>query len=437
MILSKEFARRRQQLLRQMPKGSAAIVAAAPTLLRNRDTEYPYRQDSDFYYLTGFNEPEAVLVLIPKRAQGECVLFCRQRDPQKEIWTGRRCGPAGAKRLFGANEAFVINELDQRMPDLLAGIERVYSFIGQNKLFDAQLMGWAQQLRQQSRAGVRAPAEFVALGSLVHEQRLIKSKDEIRSMKQAAKVAAAAHCRAMNLTAPGKMEFEIAAEVERVFGQAGCVPAYPSIVGSGANGCILHYVENRSRLRDGDLLLIDAGAEHELYASDITRTFPVNGRFSPEQLALYELVLEAQYAAIKRVKPGNSWNEPHDAAVRVITRGLLELGLLKGTLKTLIEREDYKKFFMHRTGHWLGMDVHDVGEYKNASGWRVFEPGMVLTVEPGIYVSGGDKHIPRRWWNIGIRIEDDVLVSKDGCEVLTHQVPKEPAEVEALVGRLA
>jgi Xaa-Pro aminopeptidase len=306
--------------------------------------------------------------------------------------------------------------------------------MGCNSDFDSQVMAWIKLLRKQSRSGVHAPGEFISLDHFLHDMRLYKSAAEVKAMRTAAQISAQAHCRAMQSCRPGLMEYQIEAELLHAFMTGGArEPAYPSIVGGGENGCILHYTENESPLRDGDLLLIDAGAEFEYYAADITRTFPVNGTYSREQRQLYELVLKAQYAAIDKVQPGNHWNEPHEAVVKVITRGLVELGLLKGSVTTLIKEEAYRKFFMHRTGHWLGMDVHDVGDYKVGDEWRVLEPGMVMTVEPGLYIPAGSKGVAKKWWNIGIRIEDDVLVTKDGCEVLTCDVPKEPDEIEALM----
>lgn len=431
---NREFAKRRQRLLQMMGPGSIAVLPAAPHRLRNRDVEYPYRADSDFYYLTGFPEPEAVMVLAPGRRQGEFILFCRERDPAMETWHGRRAGLEGAMHRHGADDAFPVGDIDDILPGLMENCERVFYAMGAHQDLDQKMIGWLNQVRSKSRSGVHAPGEFVALDHLLHEMRLFKSAEELKVMRRAAEVSAGAHCRAMQVCKPGMMEYEIEAELQHEFMRSGCRHvAYSSIVGGGANGCILHYTENDAQLRDGDLLLIDAGAEHEYYASDISRTFPVNGRFSAEQRALYEIVLEAQYAAIDKVQPGNHWNEPHEAAVKVLTRGLVKLGILKGQPAKLIKSEAYRRFYMHRTGHWLGMDVHDVGDYKIDGEWRVLEPGMVLTVEPGLYISAGSKGVAKKWWDIGIRIEDDVLVTRKGHEVLTGGAPKEPDEIEALM----
>jgi Xaa-Pro aminopeptidase len=429
----KDFSRRRRQLMRMISKGGIAILPAAPTRVRNRDVEHAYRQDSDFHYLTGFPEPEAVAVLMPGRAHGEFVLFCRDRDPERETWDGYRAGPEGAVRDFGADDAFPIGDIDDILPGMLEHTERVYYTMGLSAEFDQRLLGWVNQLRAAAKNGVTTPTEFVALDHLLHDMRLFKSRSEVTAMRKAARIAAAAHVRAMRACRPGMMEYEIEAEFLHEFRRNNAITSYQPIVGGGANACILHYIENKGRLRDGDLLLIDAGCEYECYASDITRTFPVSGRFSPEQRALYDVVLEAQLAAIDKVRPGNHWNEPHDAAVRVLTRGLVRMGLLKGRLPTLIRNGDYRRFYMHRTGHWLGLDVHDVGDYKVGDEWRIFEPGMVMTVEPGLYIAPGSRGVPRKWWGMGIRIEDDVLVTADGAEVLSIDAPKDPDQIERLM----
>jgi len=432
-----EFARRRKRLMQMMGKQSVAILPAAPVRMRNRDAEHPYRQDSDFYYLTGFPEPEAVAVLIPKRTHGEYILFCRERDPEMETWHGRRAGLEGAIDAYGADDSFPITDIDDILPGMLENCERVFYAMGCHPEFDKQVNSWVNTLRNQARAGVHTPGEFVALDHLLHDMRLYKSQPEISAMKKAAKVSARAHIRAMQICKPGMKEYEIEAEFQHHFKMNGCTSAYTPIVGGGENGCILHYTENDAELHDGDLLLIDAGAENKLYAADITRTFPVNGRFSTEQKALYNIVLDAQLAAIEKVKPGNHWNDPHEAAVKVLTKGLIKLGLLKGNLRTLINEQAYRPFYMHRTGHWLGMDVHDVGDYKVGDVWRELEPGMVLTVEPGLYIAPGTKvgnrTVAKKWQGIGIRIEDDVLVTKDGCEVLSKDAPKTIDEIESLM----
>jgi Xaa-Pro aminopeptidase len=433
MINRKEFSRRRRQLMRMMGRESIAIIPAAPERLRNRDVEYPYRPDSDFYYLTGFGEPEAVAVLAPGRQHGEYLLFCRERDPKMETWTGRRAGTQGAIEAFDADDAFPISDIDDVLPGLLESRERVYCTMGTYPDFDKRVLEWVNRIRQGARTGSRTPDKFIALEHLLHDMRLYKSRPEIRVMRTAAGTACRAHRRAMQICKPGMHEFEIEAELLHEFRRAGMVPAYPSIVGGGANGCVLHYTENSGRLDDGDLLLIDAGAEYDCYASDVTRTFPVNGRFSASQKALYEVVLAAQAAAIRQVRAGNHWNAPHVAAVRALTRGLIGLGLLKGKPAGLIKQEAYRRFYMHRTGHWLGMDVHDVGDYKVGGEWRVLEPGMVLTVEPGLYIPTGSRGVARKWWGMGIRIEDDVLVTRNGPEVLSAAVPRTVADIEALM----
>lgn len=432
-ISPEEFAARRAALMARVGPDAAVVIAAAVHHRRNRDTEYRYRQDSDFYYLTGFAEPEALLVLLPGRAEGEFVLFCRDRDRAMEIWNGYRAGPEGAVRDYGADQAFVMTEADTQMPGLLAGRQRVFAPMG--TAFDSTLAGWMNAVRAQSRAGVQAPESLHAIDSALHPLRLIKSAAEIAIMQAAADLSAEGHRRAMAVAKPGRYEYELEAELLHSFTRHGCIaPAYGSIVGGGANACILHYTDNNAELRDGDLVLIDAGGEWQYYAADITRTFPVNGRFSAEQKALYEVVLAAQLAAIDGVQVGNSWQAPHEAAVRLLCQGLLGLGLLKGELEAVIEAGDYRRFYMHRTGHWLGMDVHDVGDYRVDGQWRALAPGMVLTVEPGLYIAPDDDTVAARWRGIGIRIEDDVVVTETGPLVLTAKAPKTIAEIEALVG---
>lgn len=417
-----------------MGNESVAIIPTAPVYIRNRDVEFPFRPDSDFYYLTGYPEPEAVAVLIPDREHGEYVLFCRENDPVMETWNGRRSGLDGATSQFGADDAFPIEDLDEILPGLLENRERIFYTMGNNVTFDQRVLGWVNQVRKRARAGVSAPDEFISLNHFVHEMRLYKSRAEIAAMRKAAKISAQAHKRAMQICRPGMMEYQIEAELKYIFMHHGAKePAYPPIVGGGANSCILHYTENNQVLHDGDILLIDAGSEYDGYASDISRTFPVNGTFSAVQGAVYEVVLQAQRAAIDKVKPGNHWNEPHEAAIEVITEGMVELGILKGKVKQLIKDQAYTKYYMHRTGHWLGMDVHDVGDYKVEGEWRTFEPGMVLTVEPGIYLPAGSKNLARKWWNIGIRIEDDVLVTSSGHDVISKDAPKSIDAIEALM----
>jgi Xaa-Pro aminopeptidase len=431
-----EFKRRRRQLMQMMGPGSVAILPAAPEVVRNRDVHYPYRPDSDFYYLTGFPEPEAIAVLIPGRKQAEYVLFCRERDEKRERWDGPRVGQEKAVQEFGADDSFPITDCEEILPGLLEACTRVFYAMGSNPDLDKRLADWVNQIRGKSRTGVHGPVEFIALDHYLHEMRLYKSAAEVQRMRHAAKITAAAHVRLMQTCRPGMHEYELEAEfIHECASRGARFQAYPSIVGGGGNACVLHYVDNRDELKDGDLVLVDAGCEYGYYASDITRTFPVNGRFNPAQRAIYELVLAAQEAAIAKVKPGNHWNDPHDTAVRTITKGLVDLGLLKGMVTRLIKEQAYAKFYMHRTGHWLGMDVHDVGDYKVDGTWRELEPGMTLTVEPGIYIPAGTRGVPKKFWNIGIRIEDDVLVTGDGHEVLTRDAPKAVAEIEALMER--
>lgn len=431
-----EFARRRRRLMEHVGKGSIAILPTAVERIRNRDVHYPFRPDSDFYYLTGFPEPEAVIVLVPGRAQGEFLMFCRERDAERETWDGRRTGLEGACAHYAADDAFPITDLDDILPGLLENKDRIYYTMGFDPDFDQRVLGWLNRVRGKARQGVNAPEEFVTLAHVLHELRLHKSRAEARVMKRAAAIASEGHCQAMLQCRPGMYEFQIEAILQHSFLQAGSrSPAYPSIVGGGANACILHYRENDAMLRDGDLLLIDAGAEYDCYASDITRTFPVNGRFNDLQRDIYEVVLEAQMAAIDKCRAGNHWDDPHQAAVRVLTRGLVGLGLLKGRVPSLVREGAYRSYYMHRTGHWLGMDVHDVGDYKVGGQWRLLEPGMTLTVEPGLYFIPGTKGLPKRFAGIGIRIEDDILVTRGEPDVLTRSAPKTVADIEALMAR--
>ncbi len=437
MKISKaEFARRRKNLMGMMDKHTIAIVPGGREVTRSRDTEYPFRQNSDLFYLTGFEEPDAVLVLVPGRRQGQVVLFCRERDPDMELWNGYRLGPEGAVAYLGVDDAFPIDDLDEILPGLIEGTQRIYYSMGHDDVFDQRVMGWVNQIRALVRTGAAPPADFTDLAFLLHEQRLIKSAAEVRVMRKAGEISAAAHVRAMQECQPGRYEYHLEAAIQHTFAEHGArFPAYNSIVGSGANACVLHYTENASKMRAGDLVLIDAGCEYQGYAADITRTFPVSGQFSAEQRAIYDLVLEAQRAAIAKVRPGNTWNQPHDATVRVITRGLIKLGLLRGKERELIKAEAYREFYMHRAGHWLGLDVHDVGEYRVDGRWRQLEPGMVLTIEPGIYIAADNTKAPKRWRGIGVRIEDDVVVTEQGCDVLTADVPKRADEIEALMLR--
>ncbi len=435
MSISKtEFARRRKNLMSLMETNSIAIIPAAREQVRSRDTEYPFRQDSDFYYLSGFKEPDAVLVLLPGRRHGQFVVFCRERDANFELWHGHRAGPEGVCKKFGADDAFPIGDIDDILPGLIEGRERVYYSMGRSAGFDEKIMAWVNSIRSKENSGAVPPGEFTDLDHMLHDLRLFKSAAEQRLLRRAGEVTARAHRRAMEACRPGLYEYHLEAELHHEFAQGGARhAAYPAIVGAGENACTLHYVTNSSKLRDGDLVLVDAGCELEYYAADVTRTFPVSGRFSREQRTLYELVLKAQQAAIAAIVPGNHWNQPHDASVRVITEGLVELGLLRGKVHNLIKREAYRSFYMHRVGHWLGLDVHDVGDYRVGDEWRLLEPGMVMTVEPGIYVAPDNTRVARKWRGIGIRIEDDVIVTQDGCDVITDKAPKTVEEIEAVM----
>ena len=432
----KEFEKRRRQLMRMVGHGGIVILPSAPVRTRSRDVEYNYRQDSDFYYMTGFAEPESVAVLVPGRANGEYLLFCRERDPKREQWDGLRAGQAGAVEHYGADDAFPIEDLDDILPGIMESCDRVYYTMGMYAEFDTRMAEWVNTLRAKLNRGVHTPQEFVALDHLLHDMRLYKSRSEISAMRKSAKVAVEAHKRAMRLTEPGLFEYEVEAEFRHEFRRNDAWVSYSPIVAGGKNACILHYVENNVELKDGELLLIDAGCELDYYASDITRTFPVNGRFSPEQRAVYEIVLEAQHAAIEKTLVGNHWNEPHDAAVKVITKGLRKLGLLEGSLPKLIKDGAYQPYYMHRTGHWIGMDVHDVGDYKVGDEWRMLETGMVTTVEPGIYI-GNSRKIPKAFRNIGIRIEDDVAVTNKGPDVLSKGLVTDPDDIESLMSSSA
>lgn len=435
MSISKtEFARRRKNLMALMDPNSIAIIPSARVQLRSRDTGYPFRQDSDFYYLSGFTEPDAVLVLLPGRRHGQFVIFCRERDPGMELWHGSRAGPEGVCQKFAADDAFPIGDIDDILPGLVEGRDRVYYSMGRSAEFDRQIMSWVNSIRSKEASGAVPPGEFTDLDHMLHELRLYKSAAELRLMRRAADITAQAHRRAMHVCRGGLYEYQLEAELQHEFVNSGArFPAYPSIVGSGQNACVMHYVENSDKMRDGDLVLIDAGCELEHYASDVTRTFPVNGRFNAEQRALYELVLRAQLAAIAEIKPGNHWNQPHDASVRVFTEGLIKLGLLKGNVANLIKRNAYRAYYMHRVGHWLGLDVHDVGDYRVGDQWRLLEPGMVMTVEPGLYISPDNTKVAKKWRGIGIRIEDDVVVTEEGCDVISSGVPKTVEEIEALM----
>jgi Xaa-Pro aminopeptidase len=422
------YRRRRAALAQGMGRG-VAIVPTAPERTRNRDAHYPYRFDSYFYYLTGFREPEAVLVIIAGETV-RSILFCRDKDPEREVWDGFRYGPEAALAAFGLDEAYPVARLDTEMPELLADQPSVFCHLGAEDGWDARVVGWINTVRERVRSGVSAPLEIHDVHALLDEMRLIKDPEELQIMRRAAAISAGAHRRAMRAARPGRAEHEIEAELLHEFRRHGAqAPAYTPIVAGGERACVLHYVENDGVLHDGDMLLIDAGCELDGYASDITRTFPVNGRFSGPQKSVYELVLAAQQAAIAAVKPGNSWIAPHEAAVNVLARGMIDLGLLSGSLDEALEKETYKKFYMHRTGHWLGLDVHDAGNYRRDAKWRALEPGMVLTVEPGCYIRPG-AGVPENFAGIGVRIEDDALVTTSGCEILSRDAPKQVAEIE-------
>ena len=431
-MVIQEYARRRGRLADRLEGDSVAVLFAAPPRRRNRDVYYPYRPDSDFYYLTGFPEPEAVAVLAPGGPEGEYVLFCRDHNPELELWDGPLAGLEGACKHYGADQAHAIDVLDEIMPGLIAGRERVYYLMGEDASCDQRIARWAEAARLHTRGSPAPQVQLVSLKTPLHELRLYKSRHEVRSMRRAAKIAAAAHKQAMRTCRPGMTEYQLEAELIAEFIRRGArAPAYPPIIGGGANGCILHYTDNGAVLQDGELVLIDAGAEYGCYASDITRTFPVGGRFSAEQAAVYEVVLASQLAAIDEARAGRHWNHPHEAAVRVITEGLVELGILSGDPAELVEQKSYVPYYMHRTGHWIGMDVHDVGDYRVGGEWRMLEPGMVMTVEPGLYLRPDTAGLDPRWWNIGIRVEDDVLVTRDEPEVLSQDAPKQTQEIEA------
>jgi Xaa-Pro aminopeptidase len=422
------YAERRRRLAAAIGEG-VAVIPTAPERVRNRDSHYPYRFDSHFYYLTGFGEPEAVLVLVGNKS----ILFCREKNPERETWDGFRYGPDGARERFGFDEAHPIASLDQEMVRLLENRPALYYPMGAAAEWDARAIRWLNAVRERVRAGIAAPERVQDVRALIDDMRLVKDAHELGIMRRAARIAAQAHRRAMQRARPGRTEYEIEAELLYEFRRNGAqFPAYSPIVAGGANACVLHYVANDAPLRDGDLLLIDAGCELDGYASDITRTFPVNGRFSAGQREVYEIVLASQRAAMDKVRPGCGWNEPHDAAVKVLAQGLIDLKLIPGALAEVLEKETYKRFYMHRTGHWLGLDVHDAGEYKRQGDWRALAPGMTLTVEPGLYIRAEDD-IPERLRNIGIRIEDDVLVTDAGCEVITAEAPKAIADIEALM----
>ena len=428
MLDTSIYKQRRDRLLQKMQRG-AAIIPTAPEAVRNGDAHYPYRYDSHFYYLTGFDEPEAVLVLLAGN-EPQSILFCREKNMEREIWDGYRHGPDAAKEIFGFDAAFSVAQLDDKLVELMSNQPALFYPLGAHAAWDKRIIELRARVQAQARSGITAPDEMHDVRALLNKMRLLKDDGELATMRRAAAISVAAHIRAMRATRPGRMEYEIEAELLHEFRHNGAqAPAYAPIVAGGANACVLHYVGNNAALKDGDLLLIDAACEVDGYAADITRTFPVNGKFSAAQKDIYEMVLAAQAAAIAAARPGARWNEPHDAALRVIAQGLLDFKLCSGSMDAMLESESYKRFYMHRTGHWLGMDVHDVGAYKQDDNWRALQPGMVFTVEPGCYIRPADD-VPQAFWNIGIRIEDDVAITAKGCEVLTAAAPKTVAEIE-------
>lgn len=442
----KSYAARRAALLAQMQAkgGGVAIIPTAPEVMRNRDADYPYRHDSYFYYLSGFTEPEAVIVLVAGKTT-QSILFCREKNLEREIWDGYRHGPEAARETFGFDAAYAIETLDTKIPKLMADAPALFYALGNGGKLDTQVQSWLQTVRMQARAGIVAPSTIHDVQVLLDEMRLFKDAAEVAIMKRSATIAAGAHRRAMQIARPGLREYHLEAELLHEFRHHGSqFPAYGSIVAAGANACVLHYRAGNTEIKDGDLVLIDAGCELDSYASDITRTFPANGKFSGPQKTLYEIVLAAQAAAIAETRPGKGFMDGHDAAVRVLAQGMLDTGLLDkdkvGTLDDVIEKGTYRQFYMHRTGHWLGMDVHDVGDYRESAAleaekpWRKLQPGMMLTVEPGIYVRP-EPGVPEQFWNIGIRIEDDALVTENGCEIITEAAPKSVADIEALMKR--
>jgi len=434
MISKKEYAARRKNLMSMMADNSIAVIAAAPEKVRSKDTLYPYKQSTNFSYLSGFSEPCAVMLLIPNRQQGECVLFCRDKDPLRETWDGLRLGPVEAKQALALDDAFPIDDIDDILPGLLEGKSHIYYSAGKDKAFDKQLIQWVDEVTLDKESDSEPCCEQVDLDHILAELRLIKSAAEIKLMRKAADISAEAHCRAMRFCQPGQYEYQLQAEIEHQFMTSGATgPAYTSIVGGGKNACILHYIENQSALKSGDLVLIDAGCEYQNYAADITRTFPINGKFSTAQAAIYDIVLAAQTAAINCITPGVTYDQANKATIEVITQGLVELGILKGDVDQLIAEGAYREFYMHSVSHWLGMDVHDVGDYKINNQWRVYEAGMLLTIEPGIYIAADNQNVDKKWRGIAVRIEDDILVTKAGREVLTDGVPKQRDQIESLM----
>ena len=433
VIKQKEYARRRRQLMRMAGEESIIILQAAPARLRNNDVYFPYRQDSDFLYLTGFREHDALLVLLPEEKGGKSILFCRDRDPEREMWDGRMVGLEAAVSEYGMDEAYEIKEAETRLRAMLQDMERIYYDLGRDPMFDQRLIGWLNEFRGEARKTFHAPEEIHALDHMLHDMRVYKSREELSAMRRSAKVAIEAHEIAMQICEPGLNEADVHASLLHTFTRHQCEPSYLPIVGGGANACVLHYISNKDVLNDGDLLLIDAGAEYDGYASDITRTFPVNGKFSSEQRALYDVVLAAQAAAIGKARSGEQWQDVHDAAIHVATEGMIDLGILKGSLEDHLESKGYKQFYIHNTGHWLGLDVHDVGEYTIDGHSRELEPGMVMTIEPGIYIGPEEQSVDECWRGIGIRIEDNIAITPDEPRILTDGLARSAEEVEALM----
>jgi len=428
------FSERRSELSKKVLDDSAIIVASSPVKSRISDTDYLYRQDSNFYYLSGYEEPESILLIRPYAKKDNFIIFCRDRDPLKEQWDGFRSGQKGAVKDFGANKSLSISSADSLMPELLEGAKNIYYSMSSPCGLDKRINAWVDQIRLNTRAGAEPPQNLLSLDSIIHEMRLLKSDEEIEVMKQAAEITTEAHIRAMKAVKPGMFEYQLEAEYLYAFNKNGArAPAYNSIVGGGNNACILHYVENNSELKDGDVVLVDAGCEYKYYASDVTRTFPVNGSFTEEQKQIYSVVLEAHKQSMDQLQPGNKWNLAHEKSVEVIVEGLIDLGIIKSSKQEAIDTGEYSKFYMHRIGHWLGMDVHDVGSYKQDGDWRDLEPGMVMTIEPGIYILDSLEGVEDKWKGIGVRIEDDVLVTKKGFEVLTPDIPRSIEEVESTV----
>ena len=423
--------------------GGILIIDTAAEKYRNRDSDFPYRHDSDFYYLTGFDEPGATLVMIVNSNKTETILFCRPKDLDREIWDGWRLGPEAAPQYLGINSAFSNASLDEKMPLQLANQNAIFTRLINAEPMNSQLKNWLNEVKGMARTGANSPAALFDVETIIHEMRLFKDEHEIKIMRKAGNIAAQGHIRAMQASRPGLREYHLEAELLHAFRYAGAQSvAYNSIVATGANACVLHHRAGNAELKDGDLCLIDAGCELDGYASDITRTFPVNGKFSGPQKAIYEIVLAAQEAAIEKTKPGVDFQAPHDAALRVLTQGLLDLNLIDrssiGSLDNALETKAYQRFYMHRTSHWLGMDVHDVGQYREPSSntepkaWRTLTPNMVLTIEPGLYIRKSDDVDPQ-YWDIGIRIEDDALVTTGNCELMSRDVPVSINEIEYLM----